>query len=191
MSIASIDLGSSPNCPSPNCSGNDSKLAHQRLRAIHKIVCSDSWAEHCVQQLSRIEARRSRIVPLESVEKELDQAGIYPPGGKPRKSFRRTSMRCCRRCNSKWYPPQYVHRYATCDDCMEAARAPLPSTDEKTHLLSTSSPTTLALLAMEEYQVHLNESRLPPEDEASLRKEIEAFYQASKGKGAVGAKHDF
>ena len=165
MSIASIDLGSSP-------SPLDRESEHTRLqaRAIALVTCSATWHAHCALRLKEIEAHRSRIIKPTAVVRALDHAAIYPPGGKHHLTG--TRMKRCRYCGYRWYPPQYVHDSGICQDCLEASHIALPETDELTHEMSTSSPTTMALLAMEEYQCHLTESRLPPEDEQSLLREI-------------------
>ena len=174
MSIASIDLGNSPSL-------FEAPSEHLRLqcRAIARVTCSVNWLEHCTMLVAEMEARRARVIAPGAVVQELDLAAIYPPGSNRLGCDCRTRMKRCRRCGSahngcggRWYPPQYVHASGICEDCLEASHTHKPETDESTHETSTSSPTTLALMAMEEYQVRLTESRLPPEDEQSLLREI-------------------
>ena len=180
MSIASIDLGSSP-------SVFEAPSEHLRLqcRAIARVTCSVNWLEHCAISVQEMEAKRARVIAPGMVVQELDLAAIYPPGSNRCGSEDRTRMKRCLRCgggmgcSGRWFPPQYVHTSGVhalgiCEDCLEASHICMPETDESTHETSTSSPSTMALLAMEEYQVRLSESRLPPEDEQSLRQEIAA-----------------
>jgi hypothetical protein len=106
----------------------------------------------------------------------LDVAGIYPPGGR-----RRTAMKRCIACGSRWYPPQYVRtRSGLCEDCVAARQLPDgPPTDERTHVPSTQSPTAVALRQLGYYRIHLIELPLAAEDESSLRREIAAASGAS------------
>jgi hypothetical protein len=141
---------------------------HRLQQFLRRLVCSAPWFDRCWSAFSG-DDRRAR--PAKRPDDALDRAAIYPPGGR-----RRTAMRRCIACGSRWYPPQYVRaRSGLCEDCVAARQLPDgPPTDERTHVPSTQSPTAVAMRQLGYYRIRLVEPRLPAEDEASLRREIAA-----------------
>ena len=151
----------SPPSPTP--------LEMARLRhKLCRLVCSAPWFDRCWAEFDA-----NRLKDRKRVDHALDRAEIYPPGGTPRRGVHRTLMRRCKLCTHRWHPPQYVRSCGICEDCIAARQAPL--TDEKTHVRSTESPTSETLRLLEHYQIRLVETRLPAEDEASLKNQIAAF----------------
>jgi hypothetical protein len=134
---------------------------------LRRLVCSAPWFDRCWSEFTDGRVRRSTKRP----DVALDQARIYPPGGR-----RRTAMKRCIACGSRWYPPQYLRACnRLCEDCAIAATLPPgPATSERTHIPSTQSPTAQAMRQLGYYRIRLVELPLAAEDEASLRREIAA-----------------
>ena len=139
---------------------------HRLQQLLRRLVCSAPWFDRCWSELAD-----SRAKCLKRPENALDYSGTYPPGGR-----RRTAMRQCAQCRSRWYPPQYVRRCnGLCEDCAIALSLPPGSpTDHRSHVPSTQSATAKASHDLGYYRIRLIEARLPAEDEASLRREIAA-----------------
>lgn len=137
-------------------------------RQIRRLVCSASWFELCWRAL-----QEGKLPAAGRVAVALERIALYPPGGTHRPGKRRTLMRRCKQCEKRWYPPQYIRGRGLCEDCIAGLDA--PRTNEVTHVFSTVSPTAEAIRRLEVCKIHLAQPRLPAEDEASLRREIETY----------------
>jgi hypothetical protein len=101
---------------------------HRLRQLLRRLVCSAPWFDRCWSAFNHDDDDdRGRARSTKRPDIALDIAGIYPPGGR-----RRTAMRRCAACGSRWYPPQYVRtRSALCEDCVAATQLPAgPPTDE-------------------------------------------------------------
>jgi hypothetical protein len=157
---------------------------HRLQQLLRRLVCSAPWFDRCWSAFNNGDDRRAR--PTKRPDDALDRAAIYPPGGR-----RRTAMKRCIACGSRWYPPQYVRtRSGLCEDCVAARQLPDgPPTDERTHVPSTQSPTAVAMRQLGYYRIRLIELPLAAEDEASLRREIAASRASNASVGHAKNPH--
>ena len=146
-----------------------SALQLARMKAqLQRLVCSAPWFDHCWNALGA-----GRSSAIKRVDDALSRKLLYPPGGRRCPGVHRTLMRRCKGCKIRWLPPQYVRGCGLCEDCVADLQAPPSAPHVPGGATESAMAETLRQLA--HYQVRLVEPSLPAEDEASLRREIDAY----------------
>ena len=131
-----------------------SPFQERRLKAnLRLTTCSEPWVEAQFKSADDVDERGSAIVY------RYHDPHVYPPGGA------KTQMRRCRECGLLM-PPNALEG----NRCMDHGR----------HTGWGPSPSAETIRALQMLNLRMADAPLPPEDTASLRKEIRQHQRAQK-----------
>lgn len=186
--------------------GSITTVEDGRLRnTLFRLTASQTWNDDV---RSEVVAGKIPYKSGEKMVRELDQRGVYPPGGSGD-----TLMRVCAKCGGRWFPPQYIVADPRvcpdgwCSECVENRRAPVDrdtlkkTTGEETPIRARAMgwndetkiweamevegeepdevPVAAAMMALEDRDAVLNEMPLESEEVGVLKAQI-ARYLAGK-----------